>query len=280
MSRRPPGRRELLPARASASLGADGRSQRRLFEEHLLQVPAVAGTAFAVTLDQPGRAVRRSRRCRFWSGALLGEVTQTSQTDRGRVVGRSVPADGSGEMSYRVHRAVEATRREKQSVPMRNLQRNENFLFAAFVAVALLAGATDVSAGESQLASESALAPIASWSEGLSPTSIGSTDTDGSRAQEAGPAPAGLGETVSAKSGDTADNASDGFVPLLATEQSQSLAAARGIADSASAGLLDPESSGNPAVVPLPASVWAGLAVLLTTVWLGRHSKRRLRLPI
>lgn len=163
---------------------------------------------------------------------------------------------------------------------MRNLPRNRNFLFAAFVATALLPGAAVVSAGESQAVSGGVLAPDASWSNEHSPISITSTVTDSSQDNVESPA-AEFGEPmVSARSGSTAGSPPDEFVPLLATEQSRSLAATRGIADSAAAGLLDPESSGNPAVVPLPASVWAGLAVLLTTVWLGRHPKRRLRLPI
>lgn len=138
----------------------------------------------------------------------------------------------------------------------------------------MLPSATAVSAGESQATTGPSLSPATSWGNDLSSVSTeagegGDAWSDSSRADQFD-----AGE-------ESVDGAStDNFVPLLATEQSRSLSATRGIADSAAAGLLDPESSASPAVVPLPASVWAGLAVLLTTVWLGRHPKRRLRLPI
>lgn len=158
---------------------------------------------------------------------------------------------------------------------MRNLQRNRNFFSAAVVALALLPGVTAVSAGESQMMTSDLPTPnsTSSWSNRLTPVSA-EVETD--REVESRTGHSSAGNAQRSADGATSDN----FVPLLATERSRSLAATRGIADSTTAGLLEPEASGNPAVVPLPASVWAGLAVLLMTVWLGRHSKRRLRLPI
>lgn len=160
---------------------------------------------------------------------------------------------------------------------MRNLQRTRNLFFVALTGCVLLPGATTVSAGESPLTTSHRVTPAASWGEEFS--AITSKPEKASSTEvwvQATPAQSSMAAaTTSADRGRAHD-----FVPLLAREQSRSLAATRGITDSETAGLFDPESSANPAVVPLPASVWAGLAVLLTTVWLGRHSKRRLRLPI
>lgn len=194
--------------------------------------------------------------------------------------------------------STEVSGREVAS-SMRYFGSTNKFLVMATCSVALLLAGSAASAGESRQISRSwTVASDVGWADEHRMLPDGSVDNLDNPNAEAGKTPAGRTvkedgniESSGGVGAGTADakkmkglhggsSQEAAFTPLLATAESRSLSSTRGVADSASVRLLDAEASTEPAVVPLPASVWAGLGVLLMMVWLGRHGKRRVRLPV
>ena len=67
---------------------------------------------------------------------------------------------------------------------------------------------------------------------------------------------------------------------LARLDSSPSLAGAARPVSSLSTNLATDYSDEGPALVPLPASLWGALILIMWLLWLGRQGKRRVRVPI